>query len=414
MMEVQKYLKQHGIEKLKEEFHIEVHEYSEKGICVLNYSMIDSPRFNLIADSCRGLILKMDTWDIVAYPFDRFFNWQESVQQSSNVSINAQRISSYKEYETKDFDLSKAIIEMKLDGSIMPMRFENNQWEVSSRSMGYAEGQTNFGITFKQAFMDAAKKTELFNFLEQTPDMRDFTIIFELIGPYNRVVTRYSENEIVLIGGRSNKEEFNYRELSATELDNIASIAKIKRPKYFHANTYEELMKLIDSFPVLDEGVVLKIENSDGSHWRVKVKSVKYLAIAHLRGNGIISPKNILNLAMTGDEEEYLLHFETDKPYFDFVTEEFNKVVDRIDAIYEENKNIESQKDFALKIMPQTFYSFESGIIFGMRKAVKSGEHCNINQFLNKLGADKIARGMNLKQKFVDKFHVVVGEEDET
>jgi len=407
MLEVQKYLINNGLQKLKDEFKIEVREYPEKGICVLNYSMIDSPRFNLIVDSCRGIILKDKTWDIVSYPFNRFMNWGEGVQQSQNISANTQRISSYKEYETKEFSLEDSIIEMKLDGSIIPMRFENGEWEVSSRSMAYAEGNTNFGITFKQAFLHAAKKTNLFSFLKANQCMEDFTFIFELIGPYNRIVTRYENNEIVLIGARSNKEEFNYRELSAVELDNVAGVAKIKRPKYFVAKTYEELLKIISSFPTLDEGVVLKIENPNGSHWRIKVKSASYLAVAHMRSNGNISPKNILQLVMTGEDKEYEKYFPEDAKYINFVESIYDDIRNHIEAIYNDCKKIESQKQFALSIIPATNYSFEKGVIFSLRKG---GE---INSLLNEIGPKKISDAIGLKQKFIDKFHVTIEDYNE-
>ena len=91
MMEVQKYLKENGLQKLKEEFGIEIREYPETGICVFNYSMINSIRFNPIVDECRGLILKTGSWDIVSYPFNRFMNWGEGVQQSKDVSIDSHK-----------------------------------------------------------------------------------------------------------------------------------------------------------------------------------------------------------------------------------------------------------------------------------------------------------------------------------
>jgi len=407
MLNVQKYLIENGLQKLKDEFGVEVREYPEKGIAVFNYSMISSPRFNPIVDECRGLILKIGTWEIVSYPFNRFMNWSEGVQQAQGVPINTQRVSSHQEYETKEFMLSDAIIEMKLDGSIMPLRFENGEWEVSSRSMAYAEGKTNFGITFKQAFLDASRKTNLFVFLNATPSMKDFTIIFELIGPYNRIVTRYSDNEIVLIGARNNKEEFNYRELTVTELDAIADAAKLRRPKYFKANTYEDLLKVISEFPVLDEGVVLKIENNNGSHWRVKVKSASYLAISHMRMNGNISPKNIIHLIIAGEHHEYLGYFPEDKKYFDFVDGIYSEVKRHINELYEEVKGIESQKDFALTMIPKTVYSFEKGILFSMRKGLK------LDDLLKEMGGKKLALGLNLKQKFIDEFHIAVEDEDD-
>jgi hypothetical protein len=407
MLETQKYLIKNGLAKLKEEFKIEVREYQTEGISVFNYSMIDSPRFHPIADECRGLILKNNTWEIVAYPFNRFMNWGEGVQKEKIKNINTQRVSSFNEYETKDFNILKAILENKIDGSIMVLRNENDKWKVSSRSMAYAEGTTNFGITFEQCFMDAEKKTNLFEFLRNNPDMKKFTFIFELIGPYNRVVTKYDKNEIILLGCRNIEESNNYRELTVTELDNLASLMKVKRPEYYKAESYEELMKIVESFPTLDEGVVLKIENMNGSHWRIKLKNPAYLAVAHLRSNGKISPKRVLHLVMTNDHSEYLQYFECDAPYFDFTENLYIEVKERIKSIYRDHMAIKDQKEFALAIMPKTAYGFEQGIIFNLRK--KGG---TVEDHLNNVGSEKIAKSMNLKQKFIDKFHIIVEDDD--
>ena len=74
-MKVQKYLKEHGLAKLQEEFSIKVKEYPE-GLLVLNYDQISSPKSNEITVECRALILDKD-FNVVSRSFDRFFNWKE-------------------------------------------------------------------------------------------------------------------------------------------------------------------------------------------------------------------------------------------------------------------------------------------------------------------------------------------------
>lgn len=408
MLNVQKYLKEFGLKKLQEEFHVEAREYPDKGIVVLNYSQIDSPRFSPVVDECRGLILKLDTWEVVSQSFERFYNWGESIpDEVRKVNPNSQRVASEKE-EYRVFDISKAIIEAKLDGSLLSLSLRDGKWQVSTRSMGFAEGQTNFGMTFEEAFWDAAKKTKLIEFLLWHRVADNFTLVFELTGPYNRIVTRYEENTISLIGARSNKEDSNYRELSALELDNLAYFLKVARPKYFTVNSYEELIQLVNSFPTLDEGVVLKIENKNGSHWRVKVKNPKYLAISKLRGNGQINPHRLLDLIMMGEQSEFLSYFPEDKKYVDFVSQEYEEAKARIVAIFEEHKDIKEQKDFALAIMPKVQYSFEQGIVFNLRKRGGKAE-----DYLKQMGGNKISKGMNLKDKFVKKFGIQVEEEEE-
>lgn len=291
---------------------------------------------------------------------------------------------------------------MLVHNSLLSLYHDGEKWCVSTRKLAFAEGSTNMGPTFDQMFRQAAAKTRLFESLEKSVGVKDLTLVFELTGPENRIVTRYEESGITLIGGRCNQEEYNYRELSSTELDNIAISANVNRPKIYKASSLEELITLVESFHTLDEGVVLIVENMDGSHWRVKCKNPKYVAVAHLRENGGLSPKNVLQLIMSGDEEEYILHFPEDKKYFDFVETVYAEVKQRITALYDECKDIKEQKDFALTMMPKTRYSFEKGTLFSMRKGEELGS------LLKDIGAKKIADNLNLKQKFIDEFHVTI------
>jgi hypothetical protein len=156
----------------------------------------------------------------------------------------------------------------------------------------------------------------------------------------------------------------------------------------------------------MEEGVVLIWEQEDGSHIRVKCKNPAFVAISNMRGNGSISPKRILTLVMKNEQHEYLRYFECDKHYFDFVEEEYSKFKDRIASIYSQNSHLESQKEFALAIMANTIYNIEQGVMFTMRK-----KNVLVDNVLNELGPEKIAKGMNLKAAFLKKFNVVVEEE---
>jgi hypothetical protein len=412
MMEVQKFLQTYGLEELQKQFAIGVTDYPDR--VVLNYNQIDSPRFNPIVDECRALILRKGTWEVMARSFDRFYNLGEGCDPKDGLDMQRipnpgiKRTPTPNDIFVKRFNIAKAVIQEKLDGSLMSFYWDGEKWCVSTRKLAFAEGQTNLGRTFAEVFWDAASKTQLPNKIKTSLglDLREFTLVFELTGPENRVVTPYSENKITLIGGRSNSELSFYRELSMTELDNLADVLDVGRPKPYTVDSYEKLLILVDSFPTMDEGVVLLIEAENGSHWRIKCKNPKYVAVAHLRENGGLSPKNVLSLVMSGEHYEYLKYFPEDKKYFDFVEVIYAEVKQRIVAIYAECKDIKEQKDFALTMMPKTKFSFEKGIIFSMRKGG------DMEQLLREFGAKKLSQGLNLKQKFIDEFHVVV-EDDE-
>ena len=64
----------HTFEDLENEFAISANQV-ENLIC-LNYSQIDSPKTVPIVRQCRGTIIDADTYDIVHYPFFRFYNFE--------------------------------------------------------------------------------------------------------------------------------------------------------------------------------------------------------------------------------------------------------------------------------------------------------------------------------------------------
>jgi tRNA splicing ligase len=99
MLDVQKYLRQKSLSDLKQDLGIEHSIFSN--LVVLNYSQIDSPKNHPIVMECRGLILEQDTWNVVCYPFRRFFNAGE--------------------IENDSFDYRNAFALEKVDGTLISL-----------------------------------------------------------------------------------------------------------------------------------------------------------------------------------------------------------------------------------------------------------------------------------------------------
>ena len=87
-----------SFDDLKQEFGISCNIFDNL-IC-LTYSQIDSPKTAPIVRQCRGLILDKNTLDIVHYPFFRFYNFEEVLEERSK------------------FNWSKAFALEKVDGSL--------------------------------------------------------------------------------------------------------------------------------------------------------------------------------------------------------------------------------------------------------------------------------------------------------
>lgn len=402
-MNVKEYIKNNGLDKLVNEFKIIVTDYPDR--IVLNYNQIESPRFNSIVDECRGLILRKETWEVLARSFNRFYNLCEGVQSDKNTTLDVQRVATMDgSYQETKMDINGAVIQEKLDGSLISMYFDGEKWCFATRKMAFGEGKSVFGRTFADVFKSSDEFPSVMNFVSSDDQFKKYTLVFELTGPENRVVTPYEGTHITLIGARFN--EYGW-EASSSFLDGWAAKMKCPRPKTYKVYSWENVMSLVSEFPSMQEGVVILFENEKG-FMRVKCKNPKYVAIAHMRENGGISPKNVLKLVMENEQHEYLKYFECDKKYFDFVEKEYKDVFDRVNRIAAETMSIEDQKTFALTIMKMTKTPIENGILFGIRKGK------SINDFLREMGAKKLSKAMNLSGKFVKEFGVVFDDGDET
>lgn len=381
MLNVQKYLIEHGIQKLQDEFHIEVKDYPDR--VTLNYSQIDSPKFHPICDECRGLILKKDNdWSVLSRAFQRFYNVGEGEQW-------------------KSLDIPKCRIEQKIDGSLISMFHDKEKWNVATRKMAFAEGETFTGKTFAQLFEEAAKKTNVYRVAN---DNKDIAWIFELTSPESRVVHPYPTTSITLIGGRHKIQD---TELPHDYLDAIAFQMGVPRPKEFPCSTMAEVEKMAKSLPALDEGFVIVQENHNGSHLRAKCKNPKFVAIAHLRDNGgLPTPKNILTLVMKNETAEYTNYFPEDKKFFDLVENIYTKTITNINDVWEKTKNIEDQKTFAVTILSMTT-KFEASILFTVKKLKKP-----VREVIDLLEPKKVANHLNLKARFVESFNVKIADEE--
>ena len=176
-------------------------------------------------------------------------------------------------------------------------------------------------------------------------------------------------------------------------------------PQEFKCSNLSEVVSLVESFPSMDEGLVLVWETSGPSgHIRLKCKNSKYVAIHHLRSNGVITPYRILHLIMQNETEEYLNYFSEDTPYFNYINELYEDFQKDILDTYDNCNHFESQKEFALAIMSAAKYKASQGVIFNLRKG-KDMKEC-----LYSLGAKKIEKALNMKSKFVEKFKINISD----
>lgn len=338
-MKVIEYLKENGTEKLTAEFGVIVKKYEDAQLLVLDYDQINSPK-NDITSECRGLILDYDH-NIVSRSFDRFFNYGENFAT---------------------FNPATAVAYEKVDGSLIKIYNWKGVWYVSTRGTAFAESGVNgWDITFKDMVLKALSlrdeddfQTHCDTWLEESR-----TYIFEVTGVQNRVVTRYEGESLWFLASRNNKSGKYY----TREFLSVVPVFRAKLPRTFKFDSIEHCLETAKHLPDLQEGYVI-YENGVPV---CKVKSPAYVAVHHIRGEGL-SPKRIAELVVINEQEEYLTYFEEDRKFFTPYVEALEFQLKSAQHHYHKYRDIEDQKEFALCVKDYHYAQY----LFQARKTGES------------------------------------------
>lgn len=298
---------------------------------LLSYDQIKSDFYNEIVRECRGIILENKTLEPVCIPFYKFGNYGEGY--------------------VPNIDWDSARTQEKVDGSLIKVWFHNGKWRVSTNGTIDAYkceiGQVDllkldcpykyFGELFDKAKENVGLDFDKLN--------KDYTYMFELVSPYNKVVIEYKEISIYHIGTRNN------RTLEELDID-----IGIHKPKQFALGTLEECVESASKLPYNEEGYVVV-----DKYWnRIKIKSPQYVAVHHIKNNGDVNIASIVQLIRTNEIGEFL-------SYFAEYTNNVNIIKSKIENILLglnnglleiKDKEFVTQKDFALAVKDRPFSAF--------------------------------------------------------
>lgn len=347
------------IQSIKDELHLTVREVGP--FALFDYNQIESPRKHPVADECRGVVIDMESMTVARRMFDRFYNYGE-----------------FPELE-KEFDWNTAVVDEKVDGSIIGVWFNHraNRWEIGTRGNAFGDNTVttltgeDSTITFRSLFLRAMQLTEdEFQDLFDIHCQDEYTFIFELCTLENKVVTSYECDKVFLLGIRNNVTAF---EADPTAINMCALDLKVLRPKHYDLGSFDDAVKAANELGGLKEGFVIR----DGQNRRMKIKSVAYVAAHHLRGNGM-TPRRAIDLVLAGEAEEFCAYF----PEYKEVLYKFDQIVyDRlhdIEASYYKIRHLTDQKEYALEAVKFPW----SGILF----ALKKNPSMSILEYVKKLG----------------------------
>jgi len=266
----------------------------EGSFVLLKYDQIRSDMTLPLVRECRGIILDESRgYHPVCVPFFKFGNFGESY--------------------VPEIDWSTARVQEKLDGSLIKLWNYNGQWHVSSN--GEIDARN---AHINSALLTGTRQVELYTLFFEAWDKtgvriesldKNYTYMFELTSPHNRVVVRYQETTIRHIGTRDM--------LTLRECDADIGISK---PREYPLNSLEACIDSAGKLGYDDEGYVIV----DAQYNRVKVKSPLYIALNHI-SQGVTTHGNIVEIIAKNEQGEFLTYF----PEFKDV---FNDILNRIET----------------------------------------------------------------------------------
>lgn len=363
-------------------------------LIMFKYSQQDSDFSNDIVKECRGIILNEDTFEIISYAYNKFFNFSEP---------NAAKI-----------DWASAKVLQKIDGSLIKVVKLSDQ-EILVSTNGVIDAFKcelnpqvgcpfyNFGELFWEAvrnqMIDCGYSLDDNDPVEWLANMLlpNFTYMFELCSPYNRVIVPHKETKLYFHGVRDNSsQEFPFE---------ICALSKIfSCPEIYNLKSLDECIIATQAMPWDEEGYVVVDKNFN----RVKIKSPAYLLAHRLANNGNMSIRRAIDVYMAGECDEILAYFPEYKSMFDEIDKRFNdKYIELGFLVGELIANIVSgalptRKDQAAWIMSKTKHS---GILFkilngytgdgatntreyveGVKHVMIDLYHRNANSFVSLLG----------------------------
>lgn len=310
-LSVQQYLRSgKTLESLKENFGIKYQE--DEDLVILSYHQIDSPKTDPIVMECRGLVLEKGSWNIVSFPFVRFFNYGEALEF------------------TKDFNFQRAKVSEKVDGSLIHMSFYKEEWRIFTRGTIDASGRIGEAEkTFKQLFMQTIEEDlsiSYESFLDRLTT--DYNYIFELCTPENKVIKQYDDYTLYLLAFR-NKEHY-FKEFSNLSLVLEAESIGVRYPNFYDFSSYNEIKDFMDEISSTDEGFVCVDYNLEKDSFdRVKVKNPLYMAIATMKQSAN-SDRALLMLIMKNEQDEFMTYFPEYKDRILFLGNRYNSFVKAI------------------------------------------------------------------------------------
>lgn len=267
---------------------IDTQHHPEFPLTIFTYGRetVHENKWDSVTTKCRGLIVHDETEEIIARPFEKFFNYGQEVTDAAAV------------HGYRDVPCDEPEVWEKMDGFL---------------GIGYSYAGKNF-VASKGSFNSPHAKwaNAWVKNREQWLWPIGYTPVFEGICSALRIVVDYDNREgltlLALINNETG-EEYSQRTLRAW-----AEINKLETPQRFAMLMSDALEAANDSGTKNFEGYVLKWDRPGRTPYRLKVKYLDYLRLHRLVTG--VTPKRIMEALINGWTTELDEYVEGSTPWF--------------------------------------------------------------------------------------------------
>lgn len=323
VQEVQKYL---SSGKTIDDFQIEhgIKGKSDGNHIILDYDLLKVNWSKPYGYVCRGLILCAKTYEVLCLGLPKFFNAGEGY--------------------ASEIDWKTAKVIEKLDGTLFFRWYSphTKKFEYSTRFQLPCELELNkvfsHNVTWKQLLDMASANSRYQNIYGER-----YTISYEVMSSLNKNIIQYAKPQMKIISVRNN--------LTLKEEDIFDGRLRDFVPKTFNVNNYADAIKLANSEPgsKLEGLVILSGGKSNEDLSRIKIKNRKYVHLHNLSSHVQILD-NLLAIVRNGEYDEVAAYF----PHLINLMDKCKLSIENLkrthESAYNSNKDIISQKEFALSI----------------------------------------------------------------
>lgn len=220
--------------------------------------------WNPVTLYARGIVFDKDTGKVLAYPFEKFFNFGELVDDQSNLTKLAHDVIAHQGYDNllRDISTQRFRVMDKLDGSLGIMFWTGKTWLIKTAGSFVSE-QALWANKWAADNIDVTKLD------------KNCTYMFEIIYDEDVHPIQYDFEGLVLLGINDNT---TMKEKPFADIVHTAFELKINHAEVLEFTDFDEVVKYAKALPNAKEGVVVTFDNG----FKVKIKGAEFLALQRI------------------------------------------------------------------------------------------------------------------------------------